>query len=72
MKLNLTHTKTFINKLYKSRGKNRRINRLGGWGALVERQIIEELSKSISKEIDKEILERLKTLVTNAEANIHS
>ena len=69
MKLNLAFTKIFINKLYKQRGKNRRINRLGGWGAIAERQIIEELSKSISKEIDNEILKRLKEY---AEANINS
>jgi len=66
------YIKTWVASQYKQRGKNRRINRLGGWGALVERQVIKELSKSISKEIDKQILELLKTLVTNAEANIHS
>jgi hypothetical protein len=69
MKLNLAFTKIFINKLYKQRGKNRRINRLGGWGAMAERQIISTLSREISKEIDNEILKRLKEY---AEANINS
>jgi len=55
-----------LSKKYRQRGRSNRIRKVGGWAALVERQIIEELSKSISKEIDKQILEQLKTLVTNA------
>jgi hypothetical protein len=69
MKLNLAFTKIFINKLYKQRGKNRRINRLGGWGAMAERQIISTLSREISNEIDREILRRLQEY---AETNTHS
>ena len=69
MKLNLVFTKIFINKLYKQRGKNRRINRLGGWGAMVERQITTSLAREISNEIDREILRRLQEY---AETNIHN
>ena len=58
-----------LSKKYKQRGKSNRIRKVGGWAALVERQIIKELSKSISKEIDKEILRRLQEY---AKTNIHN
>ena len=69
MKLKKKYIKTWVTSQYGQRGRNNRINRLGGWGAIAERQIIEELSKSIIKEIDNEILKRLKEY---AEANTHS
>jgi hypothetical protein len=57
--------KSMVSKKYKQRGKDNRIKRLGGWGAMVERQITSTLAREISDEIDREILRRLKTIAEN-------
>ena len=69
MKLKKKYLKTWVTNQYKQRGKNRRISRLGGWGAMVERQITTSLAREISNEIDREILRRLQEY---AETNIHN
>ncbi len=69
MKLKKKYLKTWVTNQYKQRGKNHRINRLGGWGAMVERQITTSLAREISNEIDREILRRLQEY---AETNIHN
>jgi len=43
-----------LSKKYRQRGRSNRIRKVGGWAALVERQIIEELYK------------QFKTIATNA------
>ena len=59
----------FLKKKYHDRGINGRVKKLGGWGAIAERKIVNRLSKSISDEIDKQIL---KQLIEYAQTDIHS
>ena len=72
MKSKKKSPKTWAMNQYRQRGRSNRIRKVGGWAALVEKQLIESLSKSISKEIDKQILEQLKAIATNAQTNINS
>lgn len=51
--------KHFLTQKYHDRGINGRVKKLGGWGGIAERKMIDRISKSISDEIDKEILKRM-------------
>jgi hypothetical protein len=68
-KLKPTLMKHFLIKKYTKRGQNRRVNRLGGWGAIAERQLTTRLARQISDEIDKQIL---KQLIEYVQTDIHS
>ncbi len=69
MKSQRKFMKNWFQKKYKDRGINGRVKKLGGWGAIAERKIIDRLSKSISDEIDREIIKQMHKY---AQTNIHS
>ena len=57
----------FISNKYKERGKNGRVDNIGGWSAIVERRLINILTESMSKAIDDEILRLMLNKANNVE-----